>query len=379
MSGGGGRGAAQRGAAEARARRRCALRRRDAPPERRESCSLACTGRTASRSARPGCSRAPAKQRARRATRPVNALRWQRPSLATAAIRGPARRERHAACRRRSKRGAARAGSAPQAALQAALGRNAAARGRTLLGSMVQNGKFSAGIVHLVSTLNSVLLPTLGMPQMPIFRCDEKRPKMGFSTTSSFFLGGILASLLSGSQTAERGKKERRERGAPSAQGHDQAHELRSHARRRFARRPARGCACRHRHRRRGSMAANLASLAALGAPTTGAQQGGAPAPAPARLPPKKRLRPDSASTATGPLRVGEGFLRATAEGEAAIAAACLALGTAACAAPAPRRAMRRSLARALCPHRASRGFAAPEYSAARALRTSPHVAGLGH
>ena len=117
-------------------------------------------------------------------------------------------------------------------------------------------------------------------------------------------------------------------------------------------------------------MAANLASLAALGAPTGVQNQGGAPAPAPARLPPKKRLRPDSASTATGPLRVGEGFLRATAEGEAPIAAAGLAIGTAAAASPAPRHAMRRSEARAQRLHRASHGIAAPEYSAARALLT---------
>lgn len=38
----------------------------------------------------------------------------------------------------------------------------------TWLGSMVQKGKFSAGIESFVSTLNSVLLPTFGMPTMPI-------------------------------------------------------------------------------------------------------------------------------------------------------------------------------------------------------------------
>ena len=90
-----------------------------------------------------------------------------------------------------------------------ALRRGAAARERTLLGSMVQNGKFSAGMVHLVSTLKSVLLPTLGMPQMPILRCDEKRPKMGFSTTSSFFLGGILLRFWA---LAVRGARRKRAR-----------------------------------------------------------------------------------------------------------------------------------------------------------------------
>ena len=39
---------------------------------------------------------------------------------------------------------------------------------RTWLGSMVQNGKFSAGMPILVRTLNSVLLPTFGSPTMPI-------------------------------------------------------------------------------------------------------------------------------------------------------------------------------------------------------------------
>ena len=38
----------------------------------------------------------------------------------------------------------------------------------TLLGSIVQKGKFSAGMETLPSVLNSVLLPTLGSPTMPI-------------------------------------------------------------------------------------------------------------------------------------------------------------------------------------------------------------------
>lgn len=37
-----------------------------------------------------------------------------------------------------------------------------------MLGSMVQNGKFSAGMPILESVLKSVDLPTLGMPTMPI-------------------------------------------------------------------------------------------------------------------------------------------------------------------------------------------------------------------
>ena len=38
----------------------------------------------------------------------------------------------------------------------------------TLLGSMVQKGKFSAGIDTLPRVLKRVLLPTLGSPTMPI-------------------------------------------------------------------------------------------------------------------------------------------------------------------------------------------------------------------
>ena len=40
---------------------------------------------------------------------------------------------------------------------------------RTALGSIVQKGKFSAGMPILVSTLNRVDLPTLGRPTMPIW------------------------------------------------------------------------------------------------------------------------------------------------------------------------------------------------------------------
>ena len=194
------RGAAQRSAEAASARRRSALRRRDAPPGRRGPCSSACTGRTASRSARPGCTREPAQHRARDAVRQGAACATTQRRIARDPLphapRGACRvcaalqtgrsagRQHAAGCAAGSPR-TLRRGAATQR-------RGAAALGRTLLGSMVQNGKFSAGMVHLVSTLKSVLLPTFGMPQMPILRCDEKRPKMGFSTTSSFFLGGIL-------------------------------------------------------------------------------------------------------------------------------------------------------------------------------------------
>lgn len=37
----------------------------------------------------------------------------------------------------------------------------------TLLGSMVQKGKFSAGMPIFVSVLKSVLFPTFGSPTMP--------------------------------------------------------------------------------------------------------------------------------------------------------------------------------------------------------------------
>lgn len=43
----------------------------------------------------------------------------------------------------------------------------------TWLGSIVQKGKFSAGMLSLVSTLNSVLLPTFGIPTIPI--CSKVR------------------------------------------------------------------------------------------------------------------------------------------------------------------------------------------------------------
>lgn len=102
----------------------------------------------------------------------------------------------------------------------------------TLLGSMVQKGKFSAGMDTLPRVLKRVLLPTLGKPTIPIctiilrltvaiiliaghwswaktrmhateingntarnfrtFKLDLNLPSTGFSTGSSFFLGGIL-------------------------------------------------------------------------------------------------------------------------------------------------------------------------------------------
>lgn len=66
------------------------------------------------------------------------------------------------------------------------------------LGSMVQNGKFSAAAIWvLVSTLKNVDLPTLGRPTMPHFKLVPRRPMMtGFSSTTSFFLGGISCNKM---------------------------------------------------------------------------------------------------------------------------------------------------------------------------------------
>merc|ERR1711872_595951 len=62
------------------------------------------------------------------------------------------------------------------------------------LGSMVQNGKFSAVAIEvLVRTLKKVDFPTLGRPTIPIFKFVPTRPMItGFSSSSPFFLGGIL-------------------------------------------------------------------------------------------------------------------------------------------------------------------------------------------
>jgi hypothetical protein len=40
---------------------------------------------------------------------------------------------------------------------------------------MVQKGKFSAGMAHLVRVLKSVLLPTLGIPTIPIYDNDNDK------------------------------------------------------------------------------------------------------------------------------------------------------------------------------------------------------------
>jgi len=47
----------------------------------------------------------------------------------------------------------------------------------------------------LVIRLNVELLPTFGSPTMPILRWDENLPRMGFVTTSSFFLGGMVSRI----------------------------------------------------------------------------------------------------------------------------------------------------------------------------------------
>ena len=78
---------------------------------------------------------------------------------------------------------------------------------RVLFGSIVQNGKFSAGIAQFVSALYNVDFPTFGMPTMPTFRLDENRPKdhgpRGSSSTASFFFGGILLFVFFKSRLAE--------------------------------------------------------------------------------------------------------------------------------------------------------------------------------
>jgi hypothetical protein len=45
-----------------------------------------------------------------------------------------------------------------------------------VFGSMVQNGKFSASMPARVSALNSVDLPTLGMPTMPHLNPIQSSP-----------------------------------------------------------------------------------------------------------------------------------------------------------------------------------------------------------
>mmetsp|Transcript_30035 Transcript_30035/g.74515 ORF Transcript_30035/g.74515 Transcript_30035/m.74515 type:complete len:223 (+) Transcript_30035:770-1438(+) len=68
---------------------------------------------------------------------------------------------------------------------------------RVALGSMVQNGKFSAGMQQFDSALYSVDFPTFGMPTMPTLRLEEKRPRAQGPITSSVaaFFGGIFGYL----------------------------------------------------------------------------------------------------------------------------------------------------------------------------------------
>ena len=152
VSSGRSRGAAQRGVAEASTRRRCARRWRDAPPERRESCSSACTGRTTSRSARPGCSRAPAQRRAlcgaarqgvALATTPPGSGRDPRPRASREARRvwaalqtgRSARRQRAAGCTPGSPRTSARRRA----------GRGGAGRGARCWGRWCRTGSSRRG------------------------------------------------------------------------------------------------------------------------------------------------------------------------------------------------------------------------------------------
>ena len=44
----------------------------------------------------------------------------------------------------------------------------------TWFGSIVQNGKFSAGMPIFVRTLKSVLFPTFGSPTIPICKSDKQ-------------------------------------------------------------------------------------------------------------------------------------------------------------------------------------------------------------
>lgn len=62
------------------------------------------------------------------------------------------------------------------------------------LGSIVQNGKFSAATESLLSVLKRLLLPTLGNPTMPILRLFVDLPRITrFGASPSFFFGGILS------------------------------------------------------------------------------------------------------------------------------------------------------------------------------------------
>jgi hypothetical protein len=72
------------------------------------------------------------------------------------------------------------------------------------LGSMVQNGKFSAAAALFVKTLKNVDFPTFGKPTMPHFSDVPKRPIRGgaFVAPSSFFFGGILLACLTHATTA---------------------------------------------------------------------------------------------------------------------------------------------------------------------------------
>jgi hypothetical protein len=59
-------------------------------------------------------------------------------------------------------------------------------------GSIVQNGKFSAGTLSLDKKLKVVDLPTFGNPTRPILNVLEDLPKRTFlAGPSSFFFGGI--------------------------------------------------------------------------------------------------------------------------------------------------------------------------------------------
>ena len=64
---------------------------------------------------------------------------------------------------------------------------------RDSVGSIVQNGKFSAGTDILHIMLNVVDLPTFGSPTSPAFTWLPGRPRSTRGFSSSFFLGGMFA------------------------------------------------------------------------------------------------------------------------------------------------------------------------------------------
>mmetsp|Transcript_27168 Transcript_27168/g.90917 ORF Transcript_27168/g.90917 Transcript_27168/m.90917 type:complete len:243 (+) Transcript_27168:889-1617(+) len=76
--------------------------------------------------------------------------------------------------------------------------RSSGTRTRDVVGSMVQNGKFSAGTLMPHSTLKVVDLPTLGRPTRPAETLLPGRPSIGLGSSPSFFLGAMASGSLGG-------------------------------------------------------------------------------------------------------------------------------------------------------------------------------------